>query len=215
MALEALEGLNFEIAKNSFIRVRNLRYLELIHDILERKKRPEYIDDDVFLADIYAYQGKFAKAADLYEKTGNPTKALQMYSDLRMFDKAKQYMTEGDVQSARILMQKQAEWSKDSKDPAVMVDILMHAGEEEQAIDLMGKSGMHQRLIEKARNTDKADLAMLKRIAQVRLAIALPGSTLLACFVGERRPLAVAFFYSNERMLRLPPVAGNLSKAAS
>jgi len=166
LALEALEGLNFEIAKNSFIRVRNLRYLELIHDILERKKRPEYIDDDVFLADIYAYQGKFAKAADLYEKTGNPTKALQMYSDLRMFDKAKQYMTEGDVQSARILMQKQAEWSKDSKDPAVMVDILMHAGEEEQAIDLMGKSGMHQRLIEKARNTDKADLAMLKRMAQ-------------------------------------------------
>lgn len=48
-----------------------------------------------------------------------------------------------------------------------MVDILIHAGEEEQAVDLMGKSGMHQRLVEKARATDKADVAMLKRIAQV------------------------------------------------
>eukprot|EP00039_Didymoeca_costata_P007788 m.103931 g.103931 ORF g.103931 m.103931 type:complete len:1184 (+) comp13828_c0_seq5:52-3603(+) len=166
LGIEALECMNLGIAKNCFIRTRNLRYLDLIHSILERKKRPEYIDDEIFLADVYAHQGKFELAAELYEKNGNANKALQMYSDLCMFDKAKQFMNPGDAQSARALMQKQAEWSKSVNDPSVMVDILIHAGEIEQAIDLMGKSGMHSRLIEKARSIDAAEVPLLQRIAQ-------------------------------------------------
>lgn len=165
LGVQSLEGLQFEIAKNCFIRVRNLRYLELIHNILERKKLPAYVDDDEYLANIYAYQGKFAQAADLYVKTDNQQKALLMYTDLRMFDKAKAFMQPGDAQSARLLMQKQAEWSKTAKDPTVMIDILLHAGEEDQAIDLMGQSGMHQRLIEMARLTDQAETTKLQRIA--------------------------------------------------
>jgi intraflagellar transport protein 122 len=166
LGVQALEALQFDIAKNCFIRVRNLRYLELIHNILERKKLPAYIDDDEYLADIYAYQGKFSQAADLYVKTDNQQKALLMYTDLRMFGKAKAYMQPGDAQSARLLMQKQAEWSKTAKDPTVMIDILLHAGEEDQAIDLMGQSGMHQRLIEMARVTDQAETAKLQTIAR-------------------------------------------------
>ena len=33
LAHEALEGLDFETAKKAFIRIRDLRYLELIHSI--------------------------------------------------------------------------------------------------------------------------------------------------------------------------------------
>ncbi|XP_033110063.1 intraflagellar transport protein 122 homolog, partial [Anneissia japonica] len=60
LAHQAIESLDFVTAKRAFIRTRDLRYLELIHNIEERKRRGEY-DDQLFLADIYAYQGKFAE----------------------------------------------------------------------------------------------------------------------------------------------------------
>lgn len=43
----------------------------------------------VFLGDIYSYQTKFNEAAKLYKKSGTEQKAMNMYTDLRMFDQAK------------------------------------------------------------------------------------------------------------------------------
>lgn len=54
----------------------------------ERKKRGES-NNELFLADVYAYQGKFHEAAKLYKKSGHDNLALDMYTDLRMFDYAK------------------------------------------------------------------------------------------------------------------------------
>lgn len=54
----------------------------------ERKKRGES-NNDLFLADVYAYQGKFHEAAKLYKRSGHENLALDMYTDLRMFDYAK------------------------------------------------------------------------------------------------------------------------------
>lgn len=57
-------------------------------DLQERKKRGEN-DNELFLADVYAYQGKFHEAAKLYKRTGHESRALSMYTDLRMFEYAK------------------------------------------------------------------------------------------------------------------------------
>lgn len=43
----------------------------------------------MFLADVFSYQGKFHEAAKLYKKSGHESLALNMYSDLRMFEYAK------------------------------------------------------------------------------------------------------------------------------
>ena len=43
---------------------------------------------DTFLAQVLAYKGKFADAAKLFKKAGQEQKALEMYTDLRMFDLA-------------------------------------------------------------------------------------------------------------------------------
>ena len=43
----------------------------------------------VFLADIYAYQSKFQDAAKLYKRANQDQKAMNMYTDLRMFEYAK------------------------------------------------------------------------------------------------------------------------------
>lgn len=57
-------------------------------DSQERKKQGED-KNELFLADIMAYQGKFHEAAKLYKHSGHGSKALSMYSDLCMFDYAK------------------------------------------------------------------------------------------------------------------------------
>jgi len=43
----------------------------------------------LFLGDVYAVQGKFTDAARIYKKIGQPSRAMTMYTDLRMFDLAK------------------------------------------------------------------------------------------------------------------------------
>lgn len=43
----------------------------------------------VFLADVYSYQSKFLESAKLYKKSGSEHKAMNMFTDLRMFDQAK------------------------------------------------------------------------------------------------------------------------------
>ena len=59
--------------------------------ILQERKKRGHHDNDVFLADVYAYQGKFGEAAKLYKKSGEEQRAMNMYTDLRMFEYAKVY----------------------------------------------------------------------------------------------------------------------------
>eukprot|EP00035_Acanthoeca_spectabilis_P005137 m.110473 g.110473 ORF g.110473 m.110473 type:complete len:1203 (-) comp12887_c0_seq1:313-3921(-) len=162
----ALEKLELDIAKNCFIRVRDVRYLNLIHMISKQRKGAEFVDEEILLAQIQAHRGNFKKAAELFEKANSPRLAMEMYNDLRMFDKAKQYLEPGDAEGARMLMQRQREWSKAAKDPSVMIDIFLHAGELAQAIQTMGKHKMHQRLIDKARELNAGEMVPLGLIAK-------------------------------------------------
>uniref|UniRef100_A0A4W6D6D4 Intraflagellar transport protein 122 homolog n=1 Tax=Lates calcarifer TaxID=8187 RepID=A0A4W6D6D4_LATCA len=158
LATEALEGLDFDTAKKAFIRIRDLRYLELINSIEERKKRGEN-DNELFLADVYAYQGKFHEAAKLYKRTGHESRALSMYTDLRMFEYAKEFVGATDPKSSRILMTKQADWAKSSKEPRAAAEMYLSAGEHLKAIDIIGE------LIDIARKLDKAEREPLAKCA--------------------------------------------------
>jgi intraflagellar transport protein 122 len=90
---------------------------------------------------------------------------MEMYSDLRKFDKAKLYMPEHDEDAAKALMKKQAEWFTAAKDPTLALDILLAAGEDLQAIDIMGENGMTQRLIDMGRKVPKSETEVVGRVA--------------------------------------------------
>lgn len=51
----------------------------------ERRKTES---DYALVGDVYAYLGKFNLASSMYQKANAEGKALMMYIDLRMFDKA-------------------------------------------------------------------------------------------------------------------------------
>ncbi|KAM6256661.1 intraflagellar transport protein 122 homolog [Porphyrio hochstetteri] len=164
LAMEALEGLEIETAKKAFTRVRDLRYLELISSIEERKKHGEN-NNELFLADVYAYQGKFHEAAKLYKKSGHENLALDMYSDLRMFDYAKDFLGSGDPKDTKMLIKKQADWAKNINEPKAAVEMYLSAGEHMKAIEISGDRGWVDVLIEIARKLDKAEREPLLKCA--------------------------------------------------
>ncbi|NXO79997.1 IF122 protein, partial [Sitta europaea] len=164
LAMEALEGLEFETAKKAFTRVRDLRYLELISSIEERRKRGES-SSELFLADVFAYQGRFQEAARLYERSGRQGLALEMYSDLRMFDLAKEFLGSGDPKDTKMLIKKQADWAKDINEPKAAVEMYLSAGEHMKAIEISGDHGWVDMLIEIARKLDKAEREPLAKCA--------------------------------------------------
>ncbi|NXX34217.1 IF122 protein, partial [Nicator chloris] len=164
LAMEALEGLEFETAKKAFTRVRDLRYLELISSIEDRRKHGEN-NNELFLADVYAYQGKFHEAAKLYKRSGHEPLALEMYSDLRMFEHAKEFLGSGDPKDTKMLIKKQADWAKDINEPKAAVEMYLSAGEHMKAIEISGDHGWVDVLIEIARKLDKAEREPLAKCA--------------------------------------------------
>jgi len=57
----------------------------------ERRRRGD-ANMQLFLGDVFAVQGKFTDAARIYKKIGQQSRAMSMYTDLRMFDLAKVFM---------------------------------------------------------------------------------------------------------------------------
>uniref|UniRef100_A0A8C4M9C1 Intraflagellar transport protein 122 homolog n=1 Tax=Equus asinus TaxID=9793 RepID=A0A8C4M9C1_EQUAS len=140
----------------AFTRVQDLRYLELINSIEERKKRGE-TNNDLFLADVFSYQGKFHEAAKLYKRSGHENLALDMYTDLRMFEYAKDFLGSGDPKETKMLITKQADWARNINEPKAAVEMYISAGEHVKAIEISGDHGWVDMLIDIARKLDKAE----------------------------------------------------------
>lgn len=87
LASKALENLDLTIAKLAYSKLEDYNNLELIKELQSRIEKGDH-NKEGMLADIYARKGKFKEAAQLYQKAGQESKALAMYTDLRMFNLA-------------------------------------------------------------------------------------------------------------------------------
>jgi intraflagellar transport protein 122 len=75
-------------------------------------KRQGGTKNDVLLGLLYAYQSKFTEAARSFRKVGEESLAMSMFTDLRMFDMAKEYLTGNDSGSDKNgILLKQADWA--------------------------------------------------------------------------------------------------------
>ena len=91
--MAALEGMSLVVARKSFIRIRDMRYIELLNRIEKGLRAGE--SEVVYQAEICAYQGKYQEAAKLFAKADRVDKAMEMFSDLRQFDEAKKWAEAG------------------------------------------------------------------------------------------------------------------------
>lgn len=163
LAQAALEALNFKVARDAYVKIRNLPWLELIQDLKERQKRGE--PTDMLHGDILAFEGKFKEAARLYQKCGKNSKALAMYSDLRMFDIAQEYLKDGESDDKLELVKRRAEWACSVHEPRAAAELLLEAGESERAIEIVAEQGWADVLLDIGRRLSVADRKPLELVA--------------------------------------------------
>ncbi|KAI1301651.1 Intraflagellar transport protein -like protein [Halotydeus destructor] len=168
LAEAALLDMSLEVASKAFGRTRNWLHLELIHSYLQeassslRNKSSELS----FLGDVSAYKNHFAEAAKLYKQAGHDDKAINMYSDLRMFDQAQELIRAGDGQFKKQLAMKKADWINNINEPRAAAEMYLAAGEMSKAIDIIGRHGWVDMLMTIVQQLDKGDRDGLSQCAQ-------------------------------------------------
>lgn len=162
LAQSALENLEFEVARYAFIKLQDFPYLELIEELREKQKRGE-TNREALVGDVYAHQGKLKEAARMYQKAGQGHKALTMYTDLRMFDLAQEYLGANDNTT---LVRQKADWARNINEHKAAAEMYLSIGDTQSAIDIFAEKGWIEQLIELARKLDKAERPQLLSIAQ-------------------------------------------------
>lgn len=161
LAQAALDALNFNVAQDAFVKVRNLPWLEFIKDLKDRQKNPK----ELLQADILSFAGKFKEAARLYQKSGHSTKAMVMYSDLKMFDLAQEFLQDDDVADKKELVRRRAEWACSVHEPRAAAELLLSAGEADRAIEIVAEQGWTDVLLDIGRKLNSSEKSSLELIA--------------------------------------------------
>uniref|UniRef100_A0A6P3UIJ5 Intraflagellar transport protein 122 homolog n=1 Tax=Bombus terrestris TaxID=30195 RepID=A0A6P3UIJ5_BOMTE len=161
----ALENLELNIAYSSFARIKNLKYIEVLSEVEEKLKSGEW-GREACMATAAAAMGKLKDAAKLFQKAGLQQYALTMYSDLRMFDIAQEFIVSGNNQDRTILLRKRAEWAKSLGEPRVAAEMFLSAGDVDRSINIIAEYGWIDMLIKVGRQLDKADRDNLTVIAK-------------------------------------------------
>ncbi|XP_075229721.1 intraflagellar transport protein Oseg1 isoform X2 [Lycorma delicatula] len=191
LAHAALDSLDFEVAKKSFIRVKDLKHLELINEFQERMRKGER-EKELFIADILAYRGKFKEAARVYQRCTQEHRALAMYTDLRMFDLAQEFLGSGDNIDRKALLRKKADWAQNINEPKAAAEMYLSAGDTLTAISIIGENGWVDMLVDVGRRLDKAETEGIRAVAEsLRKLGALEHATEMYRKLGEERSVVV------------------------
>ncbi len=165
LAFEALQNKQFEIARKAFIRLKDLKFIELVNAI---EKENRSVDSDTTIqAEILAYQGSYKEAINVLIKAGNINKAIELCVELKMWEEAKKLMKKkpGDAGSfPNKLYEGQAEWEFENGDYKTAVDLSMMSGNLRKAIQICGEQSMLERLNEICKGLDKKDSEELIRM---------------------------------------------------
>lgn len=97
LGVGALDNLELSIAYSAFARIKNLRYIEIVSEVEDKLNSGEW-GREACMAIAAATMGRLKDAARLYQKAGLQQHALDMYSDLRMFDMAQEFIASGNTQ---------------------------------------------------------------------------------------------------------------------
>lgn len=209
----ALRGLRFDIAQRAFTRVRDTRYLELVSRMrgqvgahVRGKDRSEASDAGNFgeadlpgtvraevAAEAAAYEGAFDEAADLLVEAGLAARAVDVFTDLRMWAKARQVAegsTDVDVTELSLAQARTAEQNGEYSSAA---GLFMGAGQVEEAMRLWGEHGMYSelaRVVEDTEPTGRDNRHLLRKAAAILRGAGpagVPGARAALAKLGDRQ----------------------------
>eukprot|EP00286_Rhodomonas_abbreviata_P000017 CAMPEP_0181288064 /NCGR_PEP_ID=MMETSP1101-20121128/127_1 /TAXON_ID=46948 /ORGANISM="Rhodomonas abbreviata, Strain Caron Lab Isolate" /LENGTH=773 /DNA_ID=CAMNT_0023392149 /DNA_START=76 /DNA_END=2394 /DNA_ORIENTATION=+ len=166
LAIQALMAMELEVAVKSFIRVRDIRYIDLITRIKQSRKLPGH-DDQVFLGEALALRGLFGEAGKVYSKCSRPDLAIKMFSDLKRWEDARTYAQQAPGVDIKDLTREQAQWALENGEWKTAASIFATSEEYGKAIDVMGQHGLVEELIDVVRRLDKEQSAYLAKCASI------------------------------------------------
>jgi len=161
LALEALRALQLDVARKAFVRLKDMGYIELVQRIEAERKQPGH-DDQVLVATVLAHQGKFQEAAKLFCKANRVERAIEMFTDLRKWEEARQFAHTANAEQAQELVRRQAEWAEETHDLSAAADTYLTAGDYLKAIHILGEQQWIDKLIDVARSLDSSRTAELQ-----------------------------------------------------
>mgnify|MGYP000585963297 FL=1 len=154
-AIECIQAEKFELARKAFMKLQDIRFLELISKIEHERKTPGY-NENIKMGEIAAYQGKYDEAAALYAKGGNVRRAVDMFKVLKQWEKAQKYVKQLDKEGQQKLLLEQAADAEQS-DWQVSAKLFLSVGEFKKAVQIIGSHNDLNWLIEVCRQLSKAE----------------------------------------------------------
>ncbi|KAI6231946.1 hypothetical protein M3Y95_00435200 [Aphelenchoides besseyi] len=162
LGLEALENMEFQVAKKSFYRIKDCRSLLLINEVEDMKACGK--SKEVIRAYIYAYSKRFREASHLLQEAGAEQNALEMFSDLRMFDQAQEFLAEASEETQKSLLRRKAEWAHNANDLELAAEMLMASGDYDKAIKIIINNDWIEKVLQLANRLDRSDSNLIREI---------------------------------------------------
>ncbi|EPY28564.1 WD40 repeat protein, partial [Strigomonas culicis] len=165
LGLHAMTEMNLDIARKAFTQIREVKFVELLHALeLNRRQAGDSKEkEELLLADILAFQGKYSDAARKFIKCNNEPRAIEMYCDLKMWDEAKKVCS--DEKLLKNLIRQQAHWSEDSENYVEAASLYEACGDFAKAISMMGQGGQVEKLLATCRKLPKSEVALISECA--------------------------------------------------
>ena len=131
LATVAMSSLNLKIAKRAFSRTGNYRKLVLVDELMKIQGR---VSPKELKAIIAAYNGEYDQMEKLFKEAGCPEKAMDIFTDLRMFDRARSCLEgQSDSQSMQVdqnLREQEADWAAEGlRDARAAAEMYLKAGQ--------------------------------------------------------------------------------------
>jgi len=189
LALDALQSLRFDIARKAFIRIRDMRYIDLLNRITQQygnRSSLTHEEEQLVTAQVLAFQGKYTEAAQCFGRAKQYNLAVEMYTELRKWDEAKHWAHQGEKFGAKAsgiaanagvkdgavaksvesdiaqgLILKQAASSEEDGDERAAGEMYLTAGQYRKAVEIFVKIGALDTLIEVVRKLPNSETQLL------------------------------------------------------
>lgn len=166
LGLQAMSNLRLDISRKAFTHIHDVRFVELLNalELINRQNGEGKANNEVLLGEILAFQGKYQEAARQFIKCNHEDKAIEMYSDLKMWDEARKICS--DKNHLKDIIGQQARWEEDSQNYLEAASLYETCGEFPKAVAMLGLAGDMDRLIKLCRSLPKSEVDLISTCAR-------------------------------------------------